>query len=320
MHVGHAAAPPARPALAKTVIALASVVPLLLLIPMLGEHPHIGQVAQQQATRDATWEAFATQECLRRPWRSGSDQGRAYYVHRLDAAVEPGVADEDTVATCEQLFDADLRGLQPPTQQERAPYGELRLRCYAERAVRRGKEPGTSFLSDFQMDENHFRALPPELVTVMSPGQQSDRVDEIIDAGGRLGDVIDLTMAGPAYDYGNARQSKMIAVRDSDGWVQEWKWLARGDLDHDGVDDLLLTSRLYSPDGVSLDDHRLFLVTKHAASSPIELVQEIPLYPGDESTLCGERANRCARGPSAMSGASAEIGEGGGGDGSTPLP
>lgn len=278
MHVGHAAAPPV---LAKSVIAPALLVPVGPLrawsVAMA-----IGFVAGCPSKSPGLGTSGQVDEVA---WHEGMNV----------ASVEPGVADEDTVATCEQLFDADLRGLQPPTQQERAPYGELRLRCYAARAVRRGKEPDTSFLSDFRMDESHFRALPPELATVMSPGQQSDRVDEIIDAGGRLGDVIDLTMAGPAYDYGNARQSKMIAVRDSDGWVQEWKWLARGDLDHDGVDDLLVTSRLYSPDGVSLSDHRLFVLTKHAASSPIELVQEIPLYPGDESELCGERANRCAR-------------------------
>lgn len=48
-------------ALAEAVVALALLVPLFLLIPMLGKYAHIEQ-AVQQAARTAAWEAIATQD------------------------------------------------------------------------------------------------------------------------------------------------------------------------------------------------------------------------------------------------------------------
>lgn len=236
------------------------------------------------------WDAW-----LDTPWISDTGEMIRFRVHLLGGGQQAVVVDEATVDTCMQLFDADLRSLQPPMQRERVPYAGLRRQCYAARVISEGLKAETSFVTDFDMDEPTFRNLPAQLVTVMSPGRQAERVDEIVSNGGTLGDAIDYTMDKPSTDASDVERLKQIAFIDQDGWRQDWTWLARGDFNRDGVEDLLVSSRLRAPVGEHLDDYRLFLLTRRAADSPIELLQEIPLASGDETGLCSEMVIRCGR-------------------------
>lgn len=232
---------------------------------------------------------------LEQPWHSEADGPIVFHVRRPGGDPAPDVVDEATVNTCQQLFDADLRGLQPPTQRERVHYAGVRRQCYAARVISRGVTARTSFVTDFDMHETTFRNLPAQMVTVMSPGRQAARVDEILRDGGTLGEAIDYTMDAPTTDTSDIERLKQIAFVGQDGWRQDWTWLARGDFNRDGVEDLLVSSRLRAPVGEHLDDYRLFLLTRRAADSPIELLQEIPLASGDEKGLCSEVVIRCGR-------------------------
>lgn len=193
------------------------------------------------------------------------------------------------------VLHLEVEPKQPPTMEERVPYSALRSRCYSGRLINRGAAAAESFMSDFEMAEADFSQLPPELATVMSPGEQMEKVGEIMREGGRLGDVVDFTMAAPSFDYSRVHDLKRVSITDGDGWVQDWTWLARGDFNRDGIEDILVSSRLYMPGGSFVDDHRLFVLTRTADDSPVELLQEIPLYPGDETGLCGELVSRCGR-------------------------
>lgn len=229
------------------------------------------------------------------PWMSDAGDSISFYVHRFGGDPEPNVVDEATVRSCEQLFDADHRGLQPPTQLEDAQYAALRRQCYAARIISQGVAAETSFLADFSMDERAFRELPAELVTIMSPGQQAERVDEILRDGGSLAEAIEYTLEGPTVDASDVDRLKQVAFIVHDGWHQDWTWLARGDFNHDGIEDLLVSSRLRAPVSEAFDDYRLFLLTRRAADSSTELLQEIPLYAGEEADACSGLVARCGR-------------------------
>lgn len=231
---------------------------------------------------------------LATPWMTDAGDPLRFHVHVLDGSTLPRVVDKAVVGSCEQLFDADLRWLQPRTERERGPYSGLRRQCYAARVISQGIRAETSLVTNFDMHESTFSSLPAELVTIMSPGQQGERVDEILRDGGSLGEAIEYTLEGPTVDVSDVERLKQVAFIVHDGWRQDWTWLARGDFNHDGVEDLLVSSRLRAPSG-ELDDHRLFVLTRRAADSPIELLQEIPLYAGEEADACSRRPARCGR-------------------------
>lgn len=247
----------------------------------------VGSAQKKESESWADW--------LDRPWASDAGTPLSVHVQDLGGAIDPDIVAEATVSTCTQLFDADLRGLSPSEARDRAPYSALRVSCYSARLVSQGGAAERSFVADFTMDESSFRQLPPELVTIISPGRQLDQVGTIIEEGGRLGEVIDYTMSAPAFDGSNGPYRISTTTSGDVGWVQDWTWLARGDFDRDGVEDLLVASRLHVPGKQGVDDHRLFVVTRRSADTPMEVTREIPLYPGDETGLCGELAPRCAR-------------------------
>lgn len=93
-------------ALAEAVVALALLVPLFLLIPMLGKYAHIEQ-AVQQAARTAAWEAIATQD-----FDMGLLEGRRTDLEAL--AIERHFGDADTAIVSVPADPVDATHLGDP--------------------------------------------------------------------------------------------------------------------------------------------------------------------------------------------------------------
>ncbi len=229
---------------------------------------------------------------LGRPWRADDGTAATYPVSRLAC---PGgrceVVEEAVVDNCRALFDADRRNLDVD-RDARARYQGWRLKCYAGRAIAQAAVATDSHLSGFAMEANGYRQLPVALGFPSGPAQV-DAIVEIQSAHGDLGDFIDKALSGvTAATVADARP-RQVSIADDQAWTRSWTWLARGDFNHDGHEDLLVAASLHDSPTRALYAHRLFLVERPRRAAPLSLVQEIPLVAGP--VVCERYVARCGR-------------------------
>lgn len=182
------------------------------------------------------------------------------------------------VDNCTALFKADQAGLTQPMHGSWKIYRAWAKNCYAVRALADAKAADQSFVDDFAMTEENVRALPVDLAFMVS-NDDIRHMKKIRKNGGNLGDYIGKATVSRGLKTGDG-PSRYSVVRDQYGGVQALRLVARGDFDHDGVEDLMISTAT-SLTGGSYEAYGLYVVTRKKPDAPFELVQRFDVM-GDD--------------------------------------
>lgn len=193
-------------------------------------------------------------ESLSQPWRLGGDP----VVFSMRSHGKPL-----TVDRCSALFVALDKG-HKVWGADRAIFDGWAVRCIAVRAVVNAASPRQSHVASFRLDEKGARALPVELAFQISRDDER-KMSLIKSAGGSLGNYLG---SATMKMMEKSEEWRMI-VRDANG-VQWLSVLAEGDFDHDGIDDLLVSSS-NSVTGGSYNDAHLYIVSRLNDGGPMVL-------------------------------------------------
>lgn len=121
----------------------------------------------------------------------------------------------------------------------------------------------------FPLDEKHVRSLPVGMAFVVSPDDER-KLASITSSGGTLGDFLGSVKLQTLGEPGDRR----VVVRDGGGGSQWFSVLAEGDFDHDGVNDLLISS-FNAMSGGSYRSAHLSIVSRLKAEGPLVLRGEV---------------------------------------------
>lgn len=244
------------------------------------------RVEAADVSTHADWDAWFSA-----PWRGGEGSPAAFEaVRSVCSAGDCSVAERRDVDSCAALFDADAKGLDVEGMDEpQAAYLQRRLVCYAGRSLAAMRDADTSHVADYALDASTLAGLPAELGYPVAPEQfaEARRIDA---EGGGLGEFLKkLPGAGEAGPAGASGEG--LRVDDAEGWTREWLLLGRGDLDGDGLEDLLVGVNLYITDEALRFGSALFAVTRDQSGGPMRVVYEVPIL--GSRGACSDNA-RCA--------------------------
>lgn len=220
----------------------------------------------------ADWESWFVE-----PWKGDDGVPAAFDAVRYTCdGGDCTVGEQLRVDSCAALFQADSQGLDVEGMDEpQAGYLYRRLVCYAGRGIAAMRDATTSHVSDYELEAGTLSELPAELGYPVAPDQFEDarRIDA---AGGGLGgfleQVLGIVDSSAIQAFGDG-----LRVDDEEGWTREWLLMGRGDLDGDGVEDLLVGVNLYITDEALRFGSRLYAVTREESGAPMRLVYEIPI-------------------------------------------
>lgn len=171
------------------------------------------------------------------------------------------------IRTCEDLFAADARGLDRAGGDHTA-YRYQALSCYAARAIADAHASTRSSLRDFTLDRTSVQQLPAGLWLALSAADRTKAAA----GGARFGDLV----GEASYDITSTATSRQVVVDAADGRTQAIAWVARGDFDGDGGEDLLLATH-DTDEGSGYEGFRLAVVSRSAANAPFRIVKTFPV-------------------------------------------
>lgn len=219
----------------------------------------------------ADWEPWFAE-----PWQAREDVPAAFDAFRFVCTQgDCTVAERMEVGSCILLFEADSKGLGVEPGRPRAGYFYRRLVCYAGRTLAAMRDATTSHVSDYVLEPATLAELPAELGYPGSPFEAADahRIDE--ESGG-LGVFLEQVLGITDFSAIQATDEG-LRVDDEDNWTREWLLMGRGDLDGDGVEDLLVGVNLYITDEALRFGSRLYAVTRDEAGAPMRVAYEVPI-------------------------------------------
>jgi hypothetical protein len=171
------------------------------------------------------------------------------------------------IRTCQDLFAADARGLDR-TGSDHVAYRYQALSCYAARAIAGARASTRSSLRDFALDRASVQQLPAGLWLALSA---ADRAKAAV-AGARFGDLV----GEATYQTTATAASRQVMVDAADGRTQAIAWVARGDFDGDGGEDLLLATH-DTDERSGHEGFRLVVVSRPAANAAFRIVKTFPV-------------------------------------------
>ncbi len=169
---------------------------------------------------------------------------------------------------CTRLFAAVESGL-TAWGADQAIFDGWMVKCDAVRSLIGATAPKQDFLGDFTLDERGIKALPVGVAFQISRDDER-KVASIKSTGGSLGDYLgSVTLKA----LGKPEDRRMI-VHDDSGASQLLSVLAEGDFDHDGINDLLISSN-NSMTGGSYHAAHLYIVSRLSAGGPLVLRKQL---------------------------------------------
>lgn len=211
---------------------------------------------------------------LSRPWRVEDEM--------VKFDVKNAKGSQSVVASCEALFRADSDGMRPHVYRDLKDYRSWAFGCYAVRAVSEASIARKSFVSDFSFDLSRVKNLPVELASVTSKDDVR-KVKAIQARRGSLGDYLE----NASVKLEKGTPARGVGIQDGSGGSQGIHWMASGDFNHDGVEDLLIST--YSTvSGGDYATYGLYLVSRDGLGAPLTLLKVYPVMgPGisDNSVL-----------------------------------
>lgn len=174
-------------------------------------------------------------------------------------------SDRRDIRTCEQLLATAELHLQMAGSDRRIIRG-WRAKCKAVRAVVEGISPQKSFIGDFALDKTSVKALPAGTAFIVSRDDKA-RVEQVRSRSGTLGDLL----GGATINPVTGAEVGVVQVRnDTTGKRRFLSFLAQGDFDRDGFDDLLLYAS-GSMAGGSYSASSVYIVSRLEKGGPLVL-------------------------------------------------
>lgn len=231
-------------------------------LPACSAEPHAGvksykglALGDASASTSKQWQAL-----LSKPWRLGGDPVTLSVSKNGSAAV--------TVDRCSKLFDA-VDAKMRSEGSDASIFDGWAVQCDAVRALVAATAPKNDFVENFTLDEKGIKALPVGLAFQISRDDER-KVASVTAKGGSLGSFLgNLTLKA----LGKPDDRRMI-VRDGSGASQLLSVLAEGDFDHDGVNDLLISSNNSMTGGTYHAAH-LYIVSRLRAKGPLVLRKQL---------------------------------------------
>lgn len=234
----------------------------------------------------ADWEAWFAE-----PWQAREDVPATFDAVRFICPEgDCTIHERMEVSSCALLFEADSRDLDVAGMEApQAGYLYRRQVCYAGRTLAAMRDATTSHVSDYVLEPETLAELPAEMGY---PGSADEfegahRIDqEGAGLGVFLEQVVGITDASAIQTTDEG-----LRVEDGNNWTREWLLLGRGDLDRDGIEDLLIGENLYITDEVLRIGSRLHVLTRKEADAPIRVMYQVPVL--GKADACSGSA-RCA--------------------------
>jgi len=181
----------------------------------------------------------------------------AFQVHATDEAPT------ETIASCNEYFRAAQKPLQTVKESEYGPFRFMVMMCLATRATSQARASRISTFSKLVFDKNLPAKLPaPMAMIISSTERQRILSDKAIRHMSQVHRIIKLK-----------RHSRFDVDYAHEGGSQQLQLVARGDFNHDGVEDYLISS-LDSVVGGSYSAMRLFLITRKPGQGDYSLIKE----------------------------------------------
>jgi len=141
--------------------------------------------------------------------------------------------------------------------------------CVAAESIAKARPAQYSFLSDFRLDADFPVHAPKNLVSIMPSDSERQRA---------LHNKAIVSWADVTTVKLVSKEGEHPAAYAMMGGFQELSLIARGDFNHDNIEDILLYTKDYFVAGDNA--HRLFWLTKIDENSPMTLIREYPVYEG----------------------------------------
>lgn len=171
-----------------------------------------------------------------------------------------------TVNNCRDYFNASKQKLEPVKEFERSAYYEFAIMCMAVKSVASAVPASISYLNDFVLNKDSLKKIPKALSF-----KTSDIEYKKILSNKNLISLHDVNLISEVI---NIKEDS--AIFKSEGAQQEISFVAKGDFNRDGIEDLLITSK-DSLIGGNYSSIRMFLITKLGMKSNFILLKELLL-------------------------------------------
>jgi len=166
------------------------------------------------------------------------------------------------VTNCQQFFSAESKGMEPVNAFEFFPYRTIGLQCIAISLLSTMNNASKSYLGDFSLDLSLTKQLPTEFAFIISSTEEKD-----------IRENSKLSRWSDVYNIESVESlNKEKAVYKVLGGDQELTVLARGDFNHDNIEDILVRLTNTVTEG-SYTSTRLFLLTKLGLEGEIRLLK-----------------------------------------------
>jgi hypothetical protein len=166
---------------------------------------------------------------------------------------------------CSQVLPT-ITQLETDKPYEFPPFIYLTAMCVAAESIAKARPAQYSFLSSFKLDADFPLHAPKNLALVISVSEwerisQNTKIVSWADV-----ETVKLVSKKDGYQ----------AKYDLTGAYQEVSLIARGDFNHDNIEDILLYAKAHVVGG-SYVSYRLFWLTKTDENSPLTLIREYPV-------------------------------------------
>ncbi|HEY9051241.1 MAG TPA: hypothetical protein VIQ03_06830 [Gammaproteobacteria bacterium] len=172
-------------------------------------------------------------------------------------------ATQQEIKNCRDYFKLLKDGMEPVHDYEESAFNEFGLMCMAARDTVNARSAETTYLKSFELNQGTPGALPKQFAMHISMAEYKKTLEDKTKV--YWGDANQIT--------GYEKIIENLVVYIHPGAKQEITIAAKGDFNHDGIEDILMTSRDSVADG-SYYVLRMFLLTKKSSSGDFILLKE----------------------------------------------
>lgn len=176
---------------------------------------------------------------------------------------KPGKKTIINLNTCQDYFNAKQKSLQPVNDADFSPFVELVLMCQATRAIAEATPSRISTFTELKFDKKLPSRLPAKMAMITSE-TESHRIlsNKAIKSMAQVNKILKV------IHHSRFDVTYVESTQDN-----ELELVAKGDFNHDGIEDYLVSS-LGSVHGGTYTAFRLFLITRRPGQANYTLLKE----------------------------------------------
>lgn len=194
------------------------------------------------------------------------------WVDAWEIATPLTAKERSTIDNCTKLFRGEEKGFEPVYQHDFPVHLNRAALCHATKALSDAKQSNQSYIRKFNIDESTPDNLPAEMAFLLSPSE----LEQLNSPQNQsISDVSDIDR----IDIKNKHQG---TIYDNDGGAQTIKILGFGDLNDDGIEDIIIMTneRVH---GGSYATTNLYNLTRLGDEQPITLLRRYTFLTDPES-------------------------------------